>query len=56
MENQKKIECEIYDRTVGYFASTKTMNRGKREEQSMRKRFSIEQIREAVNGKQTFNV
>jgi len=36
----KKIQCEIYDRTVGYFSSTSQMNKGKKEEQSMRRRFN----------------
>jgi anaerobic ribonucleoside-triphosphate reductase len=28
----KKIECEVYTRTCGYFSSANRMNNGKREE------------------------
>ena len=35
----KKMPCEKYDRTVGYFSSTANMNKGKRAEQADRKRF-----------------
>ena len=35
----QKVPCEIYDRCVGYFRPTEQMNKGKQEEQSMRKRF-----------------
>lgn len=36
---ERKMKCMVYDRTVGYFAPTDTMHKGKQEEQSQRKRF-----------------
>ena len=37
----KKVPVLTYDRCVGYYAPTRDMNRGKKEEVSMRKRFDV---------------
>ena len=44
---EKKIPVEVYSRVVGYFRPVNQWNKGKREEFSERKEFSLESLREA---------
>lgn len=44
MNDNRVVPTEIYDRCVGYFRPTFTMNKGKQDEQKERKRFDPKKI------------
>lgn len=46
----KQVPTMIYSRVVGYFQPTNQWNKGKKEEFSERKPYSLDKIREAING------
>lgn len=48
MEAQKKVPVEVYSRVVGYFRPVNQWNKGKREEFSERKEYSLQRIEDYV--------
>ncbi len=48
MKKEKRIPVEVYSRVVGYFRPVNQWNKGKREEFSERKHFSVTSSRTAV--------
>jgi len=46
MNKKKKVPVEVYSRVVGYFRPVNQWNKGKREEFSERKEYSLKNVRE----------
>ena len=47
MKNEKRVPVEVYSRVVGYFRAVNQWNKGKREEFSERREFSLRDMKEA---------
>ena len=47
MKNEKRVPVEVYSRVVGYFRPVNQWNKGKREEFSERREFSLRDMKEA---------
>jgi hypothetical protein len=47
MKGEKKVPVEVYSRVVGYFRPVNQWNKGKKEEFSERKEYSLNSIRES---------
>jgi hypothetical protein len=47
MNKERKIPVEVYSRVVGYFRPVNQWNKGKREEFSERKEFTLKGLNEA---------
>ncbi|TAL36638.1 MAG: hypothetical protein EPN93_07380 [Spirochaetes bacterium] len=47
MQNEKKVPVEVYSRVVGYFRPVNQWNKGKKEEFSERKEYSLRGLRES---------
>ncbi len=47
MKGEKKVPVEVYSRVVGYFRPVNQWNKGKKEEFSERKEYSLSSVRES---------